>query len=103
MRVLRGGCALDLKHVNEMTVTLELPPDVEARLVEEAQAKGVPVDEIVRLYLLQVARRRAPKQFSAEEIDRLLDEAADLIPPRIPPLSDEAISRESIYTREDEW
>jgi hypothetical protein len=40
---------------------------------------------------------------SAEEINAALDEAADMIPGGTPPLSDEALSRESIYTREDEW
>ena len=34
---------------------------------------------------------------------RALDEAADILPEGIPPLSDEAMSRESIYTREDDW
>jgi hypothetical protein len=37
------------------------------------------------------------------ELDSAFEEAADLIPTGIPSLSDEAISRESIYTREDEW
>jgi hypothetical protein len=35
-------------------------------------------------------------------VNRLLDEAADLVPAAAPPLSDEAMSRESIYNREDE-
>lgn len=71
-----------------MTITLELPPDLEARFVAEAQAKGVPVGEVVT---------------AAEELDRALEEAADLIPEGVPPLSDDAMSRESIYTREDDW
>ena len=87
-----------------MTITLELPPEIEARLVAEAQAKGVPVDEIVKAYLVQPSpQTRGPKQLTAAEVDRGLDEAADLIPAGIPPLSDEAMSRESIYTREDDW
>jgi hypothetical protein len=40
---------------------------------------------------------------TAEEVDRGLEKAADLIAEGIPPLSDEAMSRESIYTREDDW
>ncbi len=86
-----------------MTITLELPPDLEARLVAEARAKGVPVGEIVKGYLYHVPPERSSKQLTAEEVDRGLEEATDLIPAGIPPLSDEAMSRESIYTREDDW
>jgi hypothetical protein len=38
-----------------------------------------------------------------EEVNASFDEAADMIPESIPPLPDEALSREGIYTREDEW
>ncbi|HYL75358.1 MAG TPA: hypothetical protein VEU96_14195 [Bryobacteraceae bacterium] len=86
-----------------MTVTFELPQDLEARFVAEAKAKGVSVDEVVKAYLYHAPTERSPKQLTAEEIDRGLEEAADLIPEGIPPLSDEAMSRESIYTREDDW
>lgn len=57
----------------------------------------------VQAYLLHAPPILPPKQLSAEEIDRALDDAADLIPEGIPPLSDHAMSRESIYTREDDW
>jgi hypothetical protein len=86
-----------------MTITLELPPDLAARFVAEAKAKGVPVDEVVRAYLYHAPPERSPKQLTAEEVDRGLEEAADLIAEGIPPLSDEAMSRERIYTREDDW
>ncbi len=46
---------------------------------------------------------RDHRQLSAEELDSAFEEAADLIPAGTPLLSDEALSRESIYTREDEW
>jgi len=86
-----------------MTITLELPPDLEARFVAEATAKGVPVGEVVKAYLYHAPPEHSPKQLTAEEVDRRFEEAADLIPDGIPPLSDEAVSRESIYTREDDW
>jgi hypothetical protein len=86
-----------------MTITLELPPDLEARFVAEAMAKGVPVDEVVKAYLYHAPPESSRKQLTAEEVDRGLEEAADLLPDGIPPLSDEAMSRESIYTREDDW
>ena len=62
-----------------MTITLELPPDLAARFVAEAEAKGVPVDEVVRAYLYHAPPERSPKQLTAEEVDRGLEEAADLI------------------------
>jgi len=86
-----------------MTITLELPPDLEARFVAEAKAKGVPVSELVKVYLYHAPAELSPKQLTAEEVDRELEEAADLIPEGIPALPDEAMSRESIYTREDDW
>ena len=87
-----------------MTITLDLPTELEARFVAEAKAKGVPVGDVVTAYLVSHAPAlRAPKQLTAEEVDSGLDEAADLIPADIPPLTDEAMSRDSIYTREDDW
>ena len=85
-----------------MTITLELPPEVEARLLAEAQSQGVPVGEVIKDNLIQHAPP-SKQQMSAEELDQALDEIADSLPNGIPPLSDEAISRERIYTREDEW
>ena len=38
-----------------MTITLELPPEVEARLLAEAQNKGVPIGEVIKDYLIQHA------------------------------------------------
>ncbi len=84
-----------------MTITLELPPEVEARLLAEAKDKGVPLSEVVRAYLIQHATALKP-QMRPDELDRVLDEIADSIPKGVPPLSDKALSRESIYTREDE-
>jgi hypothetical protein len=87
-----------------MTITLELPPDLEARFVAEATAKGVSVGDVVKAYLYHAApAARSAKQLSADDVDRGFEEAADVIPEGIPLLSDEAISRESIYTREEDW
>ncbi|MBI3682169.1 MAG: hypothetical protein HY235_17450 [Acidobacteria bacterium] len=85
-----------------MTITLELPPGLEARFVAEAKAKGIPVGEVVKAYLLRErATLSEPVQMSPEKWDKAWDELLDSLPD-IPTLSDEAISRESIYTREDE-
>jgi hypothetical protein len=86
-----------------MTITLELPPDLEARLLAEAKAKGIPIGEVVKAYLYSVPPEGRANQLTADEVNRGLDEAADLIPEGIPALSDDAMSRESIYTREDDW
>ena len=86
-----------------MTITLELPPDLEARFQAEARAKGVPIGEIVTAYLYHAPPVQSPKPLSAQEPDSALEEAANLIPEGIPPLSDQGMSRESIYTREDDW
>jgi hypothetical protein len=43
------------------------------------------------------------EQMTPEDIDKAFEEIADMIPENIPPIPDEILSRESIYTREDEW
>ena len=40
---------------------------------------------------------------TAEEFDKAFDEIADIVPEDIPPLSDDALSRGIVYTREDDW
>lgn len=96
-----------------MTITLELQPEDEAKLVAQANAHGLSLDNFLKIIIAAQAGKigtregwNAPKDqkaFSAQEIDRFFDEAADMIPAGVPPLSDDAMSRESIYTREDEW
>jgi hypothetical protein len=86
-----------------MTITLKLPPDLEARLVAEAKEQGLPVDEIVKAYLYHLRPTEPRTHLSAKEVDQGFEEAADFIPEGVPPLSNEAMSRENIYTREDDW
>ncbi len=86
-----------------MTVTLKLPEEFEARLIAEAEAKGVPVGELVTEYLCRTVPLNNQRQLAAEEIEREIDEIADLLPADVPPLSNAATSRDSIYTREDDW
>ena len=89
-------------------VPVSLTPEEEAALVAQAKAQGVSVDSLLRKAILQFISASAETtqlrpQLTEEEFDRAFDEIADTIPEGIPPLSDEALSRESIYTREDEW
>ena len=86
-----------------MTINLDLPPDLEARLLAEAKEQGLGVDEIVKRYLYRLQSSAPQKRLSAEEIDREFESGRRPYPEGIPPLSDEAMSRESIYTREDDW
>ena len=78
-------------------------PRIWKRFVAEAKAAGVQVSEVVRTYLYHAAPGRSQKLPTFDEIDGAFEEAASIIPEGVPPLSDEALSRESIYTREDDW
>jgi len=80
-----------------MTVTLNLPPDVEQAYVAEAHAKGLSVDELVRNLLLSLQPSSSGTELSPEEWVRQFkawtrSHAED----DLPLLSDEAMSREFI-------
>ena len=91
------------------TVPVPLTSEEEAALIAQAKAQGVSVDSLVRKAILQIissdSTLSAQPAFplTAEEFDKAFDEIADLILENVPPLSDAALSRESIYTREDDW
>lgn len=89
-----------------MTVVLELKPEIEARVTALAAAQGVSVEEYIQNFLESLASldeepsydSMSPEQW-AKEFEEWLD-GHDYI--TAPPLTDEAISRESIYReRED--
>jgi len=84
-----------------MTVTLK--PDLEEELAARAKAKGLTTEEFVNRELEKlVAREQASPELSAEERARLLEEWIANHSVGGPPLSDYAVSRESIYKeRED--
>ncbi len=77
------------------SITLELPENVYRILDEEAKAKGRKVEEIA---LDRLAKDETPED---KEFEKLADELADYfeenLPPDAKPLSDFAMSRESIY------
>ncbi|BAU12944.1 hypothetical protein LEP3755_34800 [Leptolyngbya sp. NIES-3755] len=90
-----------------MAITLQLKPEIEARLISEAAQQGVSPE----IYLASWIE----KQFSTQTLDPENDNLSDadweatllefVNSPSFqnsPPLLDQAISRESIYTREDE-
>lgn len=88
-----------------MTVTLDLKPEVEERIAAEAKARGLSVET----YILNVLEKEATNEGASfaltatpEEWKKAFLEWIHSPRPEHPPLSDEAISRESIYReRED--
>ena len=83
-----------------MTLTLELSPEREAALKAQAQARGMSVEE----WLLELTERAAPstsiahlQKTNPKEWARQFRAWADSHDPNTPVLSDEAMSRESIY------
>ena len=87
-----------------MTITVELPPEMEERFLAQAKLRGLSLDAYLKeFFSLSGPAPAQSTKLSPNEVNCLLDEAADLVPAGIPPLSDHAMSRDSIYTREDEW
>jgi len=88
-----------------MTVTLELKPEVEERIVAEAKARGLSVENYI-LNVLEKETTNGEASFALtatpEEWETAFLEWVHTERPAHMPLSDEAISRESIYReRED--
>jgi hypothetical protein len=79
-----------------MSVKIELPPELEASLAAQAAAQGVPLLEYLRHLLEEQASAGAGNTLSPEERATAWRESVSGLPDT-EPLSDEAISRESIY------
>jgi hypothetical protein len=83
-----------------MTVTLE--PDLEEELTARAEAEGLSTEEFVNRELGKlVASAPTTSDLAPEERARLWREFIESNAVGGPPLSDYAVSRESIYSRED--
>lgn len=88
-----------------MPITLELKPELEARLISQAAKQGVSVEELVERFielLTATSDQSAQTVLSAHDRAEQFGHWAKRHVINAPPLSDEATSRESIYTREDE-
>ena len=88
-----------------VTVPIALTAEEEAALVAQAKAQGVSVDSLLRKAVLEIIAappHAKSQELSAEQWEKEFEEWLDSLAD-IPTLSDEAISRESVYTREDEW
>jgi hypothetical protein len=79
-----------------MTITIELPADIEASLAALAAGAGMTLPDYLRRLLEGQLPARKAAALSPAERARLWRESAKGLP-YTPPLSDEAISRESIY------
>ena len=83
-----------------MTVTLDLPPEKEAAFEAQAQARGLSVEQwMLELadQFVQPASIAHLQKTDPQEWARQFRDWADSHDPKIPVLSDEAMSRESIY------
>ena len=88
-----------------MAVTLELPPEIETQLEAQASARGLSLADYLRRIVEMQAEghaARVPKtHMTDDEWERGFEALIDSFPQQ-PVLSDQAISRDSIYTREDD-
>lgn len=89
-----------------MTISLKLSPETEARLIAHAEASGVSVEQYLQLFIENNLPTEVKQPLQVETVGEwagLLEAFCNnpaLV--NVPPLSDEAISRESIYReRED--
>ncbi|NMG19732.1 hypothetical protein [Brasilonema bromeliae] len=88
-----------------MAILLELEPEIESRLMAQAAAQGTSVEVLLKTLVesLLASSQPTPLTLSPQErAERFVNWARSHSSIKAPPLCDDAISRESIYTREDE-
>lgn len=84
-------------------MTVNLKPDLEEELAARARAEGLSIEEFVNRELERVVASSSPtSKLTPQERVHLWREFLASHTVGGPPLSDYAVSRESIYTREDE-
>jgi predicted HicB family RNase H-like nuclease len=85
-----------------MTITLQLKPEIEARLIAQAVLQGVSVEVYLESLIENSLVNQTEITFSEtatyEEWEAALKDLVNSPSFVAPPLSDSAISRESIYT-----
>lgn len=79
-----------------MTVRLELKPEIEASLNDQANAKGVPLDAYLLNVIEDLVRANAAPKPGMEEFRKGLDRLAEM-GKSLPHVPSSAFSRESIY------
>lgn len=87
-------------------ITLNLNPELEQTIQEEANLKGLSIEQYLKNLIEETFKNQVKKSPSVSEYEEWESKLMNFInrPSDInnQPLSDQAISRESIYTREDE-
>jgi hypothetical protein len=89
----KGSCCSGERPVS---ITVQLEPDVEARLLARARAQGMSLDAYVRTVMEQMAAVGGPPELSLEEFEAGLDALAEGCE-KLPVLPPDAYRRESIY------
>jgi hypothetical protein len=79
-----------------MTITIELPPETEASLAALAAEQGMALPDYLRQLLEGQVPPRKAASLSPDERALIWRESAKGMPDT-PPLSDEAVRRESFY------
>ena len=79
-----------------MTITLQLKPEIEQRMLEQAQAQGVSLEayvaSVIEAQALPSPKRRPTLEEFEADLEAIAEGADDL--PILPP---EALTREAIY------
>ena len=83
-----------------MTVTLELPPEVEQRLAAQAAARGVSTEDYILSLIEGAALPAMPPDTNLDQFEADLD-ALSAGSENLPVLPPAAFSRESIYADHD--
>jgi hypothetical protein len=83
-----------------MTVTLDIPKEIEAGLVAQARTRGLTLEAYLQQMIQAQGRAMDTSALSAEEWVHELEAWVESFP-NTPVLSDEAISRASMYP--DRW
>ena len=85
----------------QMTIIIEITPEVEAELSRQAAVHGVDLNSYAARLLRDAAHVPAgPKSISQSQLTKTLEELAQFSH-KIPLLPDEAFSRESLYLDHD--
>jgi hypothetical protein len=85
-----------------MTITVDLPPEAEAKLVAQAKARGLSLDAFLRsIITIQAAAMESVTSVQAlpregEDLDRAIDERFDTVQLR-PGVGEGALRRENWY------
>jgi hypothetical protein len=79
-----------------VSISVQLDPEVETRLLARARAEGVPLDAYVRAVMEQMVGTGGPPKVSLEEFEAGLDALAEGCED-LPILPPDAYRRESIY------